>query len=245
MRRRYVTSVIAVGGAAAAYFVSRRPWQLRWGATDQESDGTLPGDDLIANPDLTATRAITVLPRPSRSGPGSPSSDRAGAASTATTRWRTWSAATSTAPTRSSPNGRTSPSGTRSSSTRRWGSPWRPSSRADRWCCAAGFRWEHLASLRLHLGLRPPGAAGRDDPAAGARALRLHPAVGAVAGRARYGGQLRDEPQDASWDQGSGRTDPTVRPTLGSAPGLRSRTPNRPWVTAVTSNAAKAGPKAR
>jgi hypothetical protein len=30
------------------------------GATDQESDGSLPGDDLIANPDLTATRAITV-----------------------------------------------------------------------------------------------------------------------------------------------------------------------------------------
>ena len=37
-----------------------RPQQLRWGATDQESDGFLPGDDLIANPDLTATRAITV-----------------------------------------------------------------------------------------------------------------------------------------------------------------------------------------
>jgi hypothetical protein len=37
-----------------------RPQQLRWGANDQESDGSLPGDDLIANPDLTATRAITV-----------------------------------------------------------------------------------------------------------------------------------------------------------------------------------------
>jgi hypothetical protein len=59
MRRRDVTSVIAVG-AAAAYLLAVRPWQLRWGATDQESDGSLPGDDLIANPDLTATRAITV-----------------------------------------------------------------------------------------------------------------------------------------------------------------------------------------
>jgi hypothetical protein len=59
MRRRYVASVIAVG-AAAAYILAVRPWQLRWGATDQESDGSLPGDDLIANPDLTATRAITV-----------------------------------------------------------------------------------------------------------------------------------------------------------------------------------------
>ena len=59
MRRRHVTSVIAVG-AAAAYLLAVRPWQLRWGATDQESDGSLPGDALIANPDLTATRAITV-----------------------------------------------------------------------------------------------------------------------------------------------------------------------------------------
>jgi hypothetical protein len=44
----------------AGYILLVRRWQLRWGATDQESDGSLPGDDLIANPDLTATRAITV-----------------------------------------------------------------------------------------------------------------------------------------------------------------------------------------
>ena len=60
MRRRYVRSVIAIGGAAAAYIRLARPRQLRWGATNQESDSSLPGDDLIANPDLTATRAITV-----------------------------------------------------------------------------------------------------------------------------------------------------------------------------------------
>ena len=36
------------------------PRQLRWGATGQECDASLPGDDLIANPDLTATRAIAV-----------------------------------------------------------------------------------------------------------------------------------------------------------------------------------------
>jgi hypothetical protein len=33
---------------------------FRWGATDEESDGPLPGDDLIANPYVIATRAITV-----------------------------------------------------------------------------------------------------------------------------------------------------------------------------------------
>jgi hypothetical protein len=59
MRRRDVASVIAVG-AAAAYLLAVRSWQLRWGAAGEERAATLAGDDLIANPDLTATRAITV-----------------------------------------------------------------------------------------------------------------------------------------------------------------------------------------
>jgi hypothetical protein len=60
MRRRYVTSALAGVGVAAAYLRLARPRQLRWGATDQEYDRPLPGDDLIANADLMATRAITV-----------------------------------------------------------------------------------------------------------------------------------------------------------------------------------------
>jgi len=59
MRRRYA-GVTAIGGAAAAYILLARPRHLRWGATNQECDERLPGDDLIANADLTATRAITV-----------------------------------------------------------------------------------------------------------------------------------------------------------------------------------------
>jgi hypothetical protein len=59
MRRRDVASVIAVG-AAAAYLLAVRSQQLRWGATGEERAATLAGDDLMANPDLTATRAITV-----------------------------------------------------------------------------------------------------------------------------------------------------------------------------------------
>src|SRR5512133_1210472 len=52
----------AIGGVAAlaAYALLVRPWHLRWGATDEESDTALPGDDLIPNPDLMATRVITV-----------------------------------------------------------------------------------------------------------------------------------------------------------------------------------------
>jgi hypothetical protein len=60
MKRRAAAAGAAVLGGAAAYVLVGRPWQLRWGATDQERDATLAGDDLIPTPDLMATRAITV-----------------------------------------------------------------------------------------------------------------------------------------------------------------------------------------
>jgi hypothetical protein len=60
MRSRYLVVLCVIGGAAAAYNVFARPWQLRWGATDQESEEPLRGDDLIAHADLAATRAITI-----------------------------------------------------------------------------------------------------------------------------------------------------------------------------------------
>jgi hypothetical protein len=59
MRLRYA-GVTAIGAAAAAYIFFVRPRHLRWGATDRESDEPLPGDELIAKADLTATRAITI-----------------------------------------------------------------------------------------------------------------------------------------------------------------------------------------
>jgi hypothetical protein len=61
MRRRAAAAGAAViGTAVAGYILLVRRWQLRWGATDEECDAILAGDDLIANPDLVATRAITV-----------------------------------------------------------------------------------------------------------------------------------------------------------------------------------------
>jgi hypothetical protein len=58
MRFGYALGVSVFG--SAAYVVLARPWLLRWGATDKELDEPLPGDDLIARADLTATRAITI-----------------------------------------------------------------------------------------------------------------------------------------------------------------------------------------
>jgi len=54
-----------LGGAAAlaAYAIFIRPWHLRWGATDEELNMPLPGDDLVEHPKLDATHAITIAAR--------------------------------------------------------------------------------------------------------------------------------------------------------------------------------------
>lgn len=60
MRFRQVLGISATGGVAVVGLFAVRRWQLRWGATGHEAGGRLPGDDIIAAPDLTATRAITI-----------------------------------------------------------------------------------------------------------------------------------------------------------------------------------------
>jgi hypothetical protein len=60
MKPRYKAGITVMAGAAATGVLLARRWQLRWGATAQELAGPLPGDELIAEPDLTATRALTV-----------------------------------------------------------------------------------------------------------------------------------------------------------------------------------------
>src|SRR5918912_2970890 len=54
----------ALGAATAAYLLYIRPWQLRWGATDEELERPMPGDEIVARPTFNATRALTIEARP-------------------------------------------------------------------------------------------------------------------------------------------------------------------------------------
>lgn len=49
-----------VGGFTTLYLMVIRPWHLKWGATSDEADRLLPGDDLISNAKINATHAITI-----------------------------------------------------------------------------------------------------------------------------------------------------------------------------------------
>jgi hypothetical protein len=53
----------ALAGVAAGHFAgyeSWRGWCLTWGAMKSEVDAVLPGDDLLARPDVVTTRAIGI-----------------------------------------------------------------------------------------------------------------------------------------------------------------------------------------
>jgi hypothetical protein len=53
------TSILTAATFVAAAAVARRQ-QLRWGATNDEFRRAMPGDELVADPDLAPTRAITI-----------------------------------------------------------------------------------------------------------------------------------------------------------------------------------------
>jgi hypothetical protein len=54
-----------LGGASlGVYLRFIRPWQLRWGATDEEVARAIPGDDVVKQPTFNATRAVTIQARP-------------------------------------------------------------------------------------------------------------------------------------------------------------------------------------
>ena len=51
-------------GAFGVYLRFIRPWQLRWGATDEEVARAMSGDDVVKQPTFNATRAVTIQARP-------------------------------------------------------------------------------------------------------------------------------------------------------------------------------------
>ncbi|GIH95464.1 hypothetical protein ACFFMN_07275 [Planobispora siamensis] len=59
------TGLLGAGLAALAYPLLLRRWCLTWGATEEEAARALPGDDLLPDADLVATRAVGVDAPPS------------------------------------------------------------------------------------------------------------------------------------------------------------------------------------
>jgi hypothetical protein len=55
-------TLVGAGIIAASVVLSplMRPWHARWGASASEINRSLPGDDLVPNPKLETTRAITI-----------------------------------------------------------------------------------------------------------------------------------------------------------------------------------------
>lgn len=55
---------VAIPALLAVYLLWIRPWQLRWGATNEEVARSLPSDEIVKGPTFNATRAVTIQARP-------------------------------------------------------------------------------------------------------------------------------------------------------------------------------------
>jgi hypothetical protein len=61
MKPRHASAAaLALAGGSLAVLVGARRWHQHWGATDEEIARPLPGDDLIPDPKLDSTQAITI-----------------------------------------------------------------------------------------------------------------------------------------------------------------------------------------
>ena len=56
----FIRAAIAGGTAVGGYLLAVRPWMLTWGATDAEVQRRLPGDDLVTDPQMEYTHAVTI-----------------------------------------------------------------------------------------------------------------------------------------------------------------------------------------
>ena len=60
MKRSTFMLSISLFVLVLVYLTRLRPWQLRWGATDDEIKRAMPGDDVVGEPSFNATRAVTI-----------------------------------------------------------------------------------------------------------------------------------------------------------------------------------------
>ncbi|MEU4813717.1 SRPBCC family protein [Nocardia fluminea] len=59
-----IGTAISFAGLGLGYAVVLRPRFATWGATRDEAERTMPGDELLPNPEIRTTRAITVAADP-------------------------------------------------------------------------------------------------------------------------------------------------------------------------------------
>jgi len=68
MLKKLVIGLATVGTmkavAIGAYLLLVGPWQRRWGATDEEVQRAMPGDEEVEHSLMNATRAVTINARP-------------------------------------------------------------------------------------------------------------------------------------------------------------------------------------
>ncbi len=57
---KLIGGLVAGAGLVAGYVLAIRPRILTWGATDEEVERPLPGDDLVPDPQMVSTHAITI-----------------------------------------------------------------------------------------------------------------------------------------------------------------------------------------
>ena len=62
--RFVILIVIALVLTGAFFYFVYRPWNLTWGATEEEVHRRMVGDTIVKEPTFTATRAVTIQARP-------------------------------------------------------------------------------------------------------------------------------------------------------------------------------------
>lgn len=55
-----IALIIGVSASIAGYALAIRPWHLRWGATDEELTGILPGDEVSPDAGMQVTHAVRI-----------------------------------------------------------------------------------------------------------------------------------------------------------------------------------------